>query len=251
MNPPKFHPVVRTFDNLLAMRRYAAANPNDVTGKFAAFAATNLVHSHAQLFQDLLVVFFLKSKRNGFFVEFGAADGVKFSNTLFLERNFQWNGILAEPARYWHSALKSNRRAFVDTRCVWSKTGIKLEFKETELPELSTLKALVDKDFNREGRLKGVTYSVDTISLNDLLRFHSCPKEIDYLSVDTEGSELPILRAFHFENYDIKIVTVEHNFCEPDRQQLNELLSSKGFIRFFEAFSQFDDWYIKRSISDL
>jgi FkbM family methyltransferase len=171
-----------------------------------------------------------------------------FSNTFLLEQHFQWKGILAEPARCWHSALRSNRQASIDTHCVWSETGIKLEFKETEVRELSTLSSLVDKDFNREGRLQGVTYSVDSISLGDLLRSHNCPKEIDYLSIDTEGSELAILRCFDFEEYEIKIMTVEHNFCVPDREQLNELLTGKGFIRLFEPFSKFDDWYVKRSL---
>ena len=60
--------------------------------------------------------------------------------------------------------------------------------------------------------------------LLDLLAAHNCPREIDYLSIDTEGSELPILNAFDFSKYDIKIVTVEHNYCEPDRQQIHDLL---------------------------
>ena len=247
MSTQNSHPLVLAFDNFLALRQYAATNPHDAAAGFAVFVASNLMRSYSQLFQDLLVLFFLKGKRNGFFVEFGATNGVNLSNTLILERDFGWKGILAEPARCWHSALKSNRHALIDTRCVWSETGCQLEFKEASLPELSTLSTLVDKDFNREGRAKGTTYTVETISLNDLLRSHNCPVEIDYLSIDTEGSELPILRAFDFEKYDVKVFTVEHNFCEPDRQQIYELLTGKGFLRLFEPFSKFDDWYIKRS----
>ena len=248
MSEPTSHPVVSAFNNLLALRQYMAANPKDGNAIFAAFCAANLARSYSQLFQDLFVVFFLKGKRNGFFVEFGATNGVDLSNTLNLERDFEWKGILAEPARGWHSALRANRQAAIDTRCVWFETGAKLQFKETDERELSTLNDLVDKDFNRENRLKGTTYSVDTVSLNDLLRLHNSPREIDYLSIDTEGSELVILQAFDFSNFDIKIITVEHNFCEPDRQQIHQLLSGKGFVRIFEHFSRFDDWYIQRSI---
>ena len=92
-----------------------------------AFCAANMMRSQSQLFQDLFVVFFLQGKRNGFFVEFGATDGRGLSNTFILERDFQWNGILAEPARCWHAALKSARRAAIDTRCVWSESGQTLE----------------------------------------------------------------------------------------------------------------------------
>jgi hypothetical protein len=121
-------------------------------------------------------------------------------------------------------------------------------FKETEIAELSTFTSLVDTDFNRNARVKGKVYPVETVSLNDLLEFHNCPAQIDYLSIDTEGSELEIIRAFKFDNYNIDIITVKHNFREPERKEIFDLLTSKGFIRLFEAFSKFDDWYIKRSI---
>ena len=44
----------------------------------------------------------LNFKKNGFFVEFGAGNGEKFSNTFLLEKNFNWNGILAEPCKSFH-----------------------------------------------------------------------------------------------------------------------------------------------------
>jgi FkbM family methyltransferase len=249
------HPVVACFDGLLnirdTIRRYVKENPNDPVGHFTNYCAINSMNSYAQLFQDVLVVFLTKGKRGGFFVEFGATNGRDLSNTLILEQHFGWRGILAEPAKCWHTALKANRKAAIDTRCVWSQTGAHLEFKEAEIAELSTLSNLVDKDFNSGGRVKGMTYSVETVSLNELLKAHNAPQEIDYLSVDTEGSELEILQAFDFADYDIKIMTVEHNFVEPNRQEVFNLLSSKGFMRLFEPLSKFDDWYVKRSMIGL
>ncbi len=139
-------------------------------------------------------------------MEFGATNGLDLSNTAILERDFQWKGILAEPAKCWHAALRANRSAVIDNRCVWSQTGETLPFKEIEIfPELSTLTMLVDADEHKEKRVEGKTYPVETISLNDLLKAHDCPKQIDYLSIDTEGSEFEILRAFKFEYYDIRL----------------------------------------------
>jgi FkbM family methyltransferase len=248
MNTATQHPVIAGFKNLLALRSYVQSNPNDGGASFLSFCCANFVRSRAQLFQDLFVVFLHKGKRDGFFVEFGATNGLDLSNTAILERDFQWKGILAEPAKCWHAALKANRSAAVDHRLVWSQTGETLVFKETEIAELSTLITLVDTDFNRGGRANGTVYSVKTISLNDLLKVHNCPRQIDYLSIDTEGTELEILRAFKFDDYDIGIITVEHNFREPDRQAIFDLLTSKGLTRVFEAFSEFDDWYVKRSM---
>lgn len=242
------HPVIAGFENLLALRDFVQSNPKDVGALFVSFCSTNFARSHSQIFQDLFVVFLLKGKRNGFFVEFGACDGLAHSNTVILERDLRWKGILAEPAKCWQPALKSNRSALIDHRCVWSQSGLTLDFKETEIRGLSTLTSLVDADLHRGFRIKGRTYPVETISLNDLLKVHNSPKQIDYLSIDTEGSELEILRAFKFEDHDIGLVTVEHNFREPERQAILDLLTSKGYVRLFEAFSKFDDWYVKRSI---
>ena len=255
INQQTQHPVVACFDGLLgirtAIRRHVIENPGDIAGLFTNFCAINFAASQAQLFQDLLVIFFMKGKRDGFFVEFGATNGRDHSNTHILEEDFGWKGILAEPAKCWHAALKANRRASIDTRCVWKQTGARLEFKETEIAELSTLSNLVDKDYQKSNREKGMTYSVETVSLNDLLKAHSAPREIDYLSIDTEGSELEILQAFDFTDYDIKVVTAEHNFVEPNRRKVLQLLSGKGFVRLFEPLSKFDDWYVKRSLLGL
>ena len=84
---------------------------------------------------------------------------------------------------------------------------------------------------------------VDTVSLNDLLAEHGAPASIDYLSVDTEGSEFDILETFDFAKYQVRVITVEHNFKPDARESIQRLLESNGFRREFEIFSKGDDWY--------
>ena len=62
--------------------------------------------SRAQLKQDIFVLLETGFKRDGYFVEFGATNGVDLSNSWLLEKAFGWTGILAEPARIWHDDLK-------------------------------------------------------------------------------------------------------------------------------------------------
>ncbi|MEL6721375.1 MAG: hypothetical protein AAFP82_21930 [Bacteroidota bacterium] len=69
-----------------------------------------LPSSKAQLKQDLFVLSQLNFKKEGYFVEFGATDGVQLSNTYLLEKSFAWKGILAEPARCWQEQLQQNKR---------------------------------------------------------------------------------------------------------------------------------------------
>lgn len=47
----------------------------------------------AQHLQDLFVLSELDYKTDGFFVEFGATDGLSISNTWLLEKYFNWKGI--------------------------------------------------------------------------------------------------------------------------------------------------------------
>ena len=204
---------------------------------------SNLGLSKSQLSQDLFALAELAFKREGYFVEFGATDGVSLSNTYLLETHFDWTGILAEPARAWHEALLKNRSALIETDCVWKTSGESLLFNEVETGEFSTLSQFNDHDFHGQTRQHGTSYEVNTVSLNDLLQKHGAPREIDYLSIDTEGSEFEILNAVDFEQYSFKFITCEHNYT-PIRDSIYELLTSHGYQRKFVEYSLWDDWYV-------
>jgi FkbM family methyltransferase len=202
--------------------------------------------SKSQLSQDLFVLSELGFKENGYFVEFGATNGIHLSNSYLLEKEFFWDGILAEPAQMWHSALKENRTAAIETKCVWKKSGETLVFNETEIGELSTIDDFSDSDNNFSSREYGKRYNVETISLMDLLEYFDAPQSIDYLSIDTEGSEYEILQGFDFERYQFRVITCEHNYT-PMREKIYNLLTRNGYERKFEPLSKWDDWYVKSS----
>lgn len=212
--------------------------------KFIKYCLSNLGWSRAQHLQDLWAAFELNSRRNGYFIEFGAMDGVFWSNSYGLEKQLGWNGIVSEPARIWHPAINNNRDCAVDRRCVWTKTGETIRFNQTPLTGLSTIDSYSESDRHAHHRVDGKRYDVETVSLTDLLDFWKAPRRIDYLSIDTEGSELDILKAFDWDSYEIRLISVEHNRSEK-REQLFALLSAKGYRRKFEAFSGNDDWYVK------
>jgi hypothetical protein len=205
-----------------------------------------LNESKSQLRQDLFVLSELNFKKNGFFVEFGATNGKDLSNTYLLEKNFGWTGILSEPAKIWRSEIEMNRpHSFIDTSCVWNVSHLTLKFNETKEPELSTINIYIEKDGHSSARKSGKHYDVSTISLIDLLKKYNAPKHIDYISLDTEGSEFEILSAFDFNEYTFEIITCEHNFT-PNREKIHDLLSRRGYIRKYENVSGFDDWYIRK-----
>lgn len=199
----------------------------------------------SQLGQDIFVLLEKDFKRDGFFVEFGATDGIGHSNTYLLEKRFGWRGILAEPAQIWHEALKRNRSASIEFDCVWKESGKALKFNVVPDATLSTITEFNNRDFHADKRKSGEIYEVQTISLQDLLKRHGAPAEIDYLSIDTEGSEFEILSNFDFSSYNISVITCEHNYTL-DRQRIFDLLRSKGYERKFSSLSKWDDWYVRK-----
>jgi FkbM family methyltransferase len=196
---------------------------------------------NSQLGQDILAAYLFGKK--GYFVEFGAADAKNISNTYLLEKEYGWKGILAEPNPAFHESLKS-RECHVDHRCVYNKTGEVISFAAVnEMHELSTITDYIESDRWADTRKRSTTFEVETISLDDLLDYYSAPQTIEYVSIDTEGSEFDILSAYSF-NRDIKLFTIEHNYTD-QRDLIYSLMISKGYVRILEGLSHWDDWYIK------
>jgi len=219
--------------------------------------ATN---SPSQLRQDAVALFFNDFRQNGFFVEFGACDGFSFSNTYVLEKGFGWAGILSEPNPEWHPALSKGRQCYIDHRAVASKTGEHVEFSiinditpiSKELCGITDYLAQSIAELSQAYKINqkevvNKTISVETVSLLDLLKTFHAPRTIDYLSIDTEGSELSILSAFDFSEYKFTFLSVEHNY-RPERGQIQRVMNDNGYIRLdCDALSNFDDWYIHQS----
>lgn len=199
--------------------------------------------SSSQTKQDIFVVNELSFKKDGCFVDFGAANGKDISNTYSLEKQLGWTGIVAEPCKAWQESLKANRTCHIELNCVWTETGKTMLFNQTDVADLSTIDQFSSCDMWADARSTGYRYEVQTISLMDLLEKYHMPFMIDYLSIDTEGSEYEILKAFDFDRYCFRIITVEHNYT-PARHQLYDLLTSKGYVRKYTQFSEQDDWYV-------
>ena len=203
----------------------------------------NYKNIKSQLYQDLFVLYTLNWKREGFFVEFGATNGLDLSNTYLLEKNFGWKGILSEPNPYWKKELIKNRKTHLNFNCVWKNTGELMDFALSDIPEHSTLSLKKNKSNPKTNKL----IKVETISLNDLLKKFNAPKYIDYLSIDTEGSEFEILSSLDFSKYNISVITCEHNYSSK-RKKIFNLLSKHGYHRIYEGLSRWDDWYVKKNL---
>ncbi len=66
---------------------------------------------------------------------------------------------------------------------------------------------------------------VDCFNLHDLAARHGI-SEIDFLSVDTEGGELDILKSIDFRALPVRAVSVENNYYSP---AIRQYMEGQGF----------------------
>jgi FkbM family methyltransferase len=211
-------------------------NAREKYGKFRSY-------STSALRQDLVALLVTNFKQGGFFVEFGACDGKFVSNSFLLETEFNWNGILSEPAQIWHEELFKNRSCTISKYAVGLESKKQIQFTEYVSPGLSRIGNLGSTGEN--GRIKR-KYFVESITLNDLLKKYNAPKQIDFISIDTEGGEYGILRNFDFTKYEISLMAVEHNYG-PDRTLVKDLMITKGFQQVLLDESRYESWFVHNS----
>lgn len=236
-------PDVDVFNYLCRYLEFNKYDKQDFKRKFISQCMENFDKSHSQRFQDILADTILNGEK-GVFCEFGATDGISLSNSYFLEKHRGWKGILAEPAKKWHTNLTRNRpSAIIDYRCVFHKSGEIISFDEAQEGEYSSISHIDSKDHHHKRRINSVSYHVNTVTLNDLLEEHDV-NHIDFLSIDTEGSEYSILCEFDFKKFSPELITIEHNYTDA-RRNIFKLLSENGYVRILSDLSAFDDWYVK------
>lgn len=193
---------------------------------------------NSQIGQDKWVHSVLGNKRDGYFIELGACDGVHYSNTLFFEKELGWNGICIEPNDNYIPSLQRNRKCKLCNNLVYSEEGRTLEFALCD-----TASGVVDENI---GPFTNTSHTVmkTTTTLYKILEFFEAPKIIDYLSLDVEGQEYNILSTFPFDTYKFRCITVEHNapHIGPQQQQLIRILLEKNGYKYIKGNDDIHNW---------
>jgi FkbM family methyltransferase len=169
-------------------------------------------------------------KKDGFFIEFGAFDGVGLSNSYALEQ-IGWKGICIEPIPEMFQKLKNNRNCICIEGCVSDKHGTAY-FREVggTFEVLSGIEDkynpthihLINNVYNKPSKF----YEVQCYTLSEILREYNVEK-VDFLSIDTEGGELEIVKSLSDDELKkIDVICVEHN--DADKEMIR-FLTSKNF----------------------
>jgi hypothetical protein len=100
----------------------------------------------------------------------------------------------------------------------------------------------VDKYLRGDVSTAGDKITTSTITLNDV--FDRCDYTyVDYLSMDTEGSEMEILSTFRFDLYKVGAFTIE-SVWHGDQDVMRKFMDDNGYT--FIKFDGMDDYYINK-----
>ncbi|MCA9329774.1 FkbM family methyltransferase [Candidatus Saccharibacteria bacterium] len=205
--------------------------------------------SYAQLHQDRDVLEYLKDKRNGYFVDVGALDGKHISNTYLLEKEYGWTGLCCEANPTTFKKLVKTRSCACIDGAMYSIDGLELEFTCADALSGITTHQDTPNVAHQQKIAAGSKIKVRTRTLTSVLDSCGAPAHIDYLSIDTEGSEMEILQGIDFTRYTFGFIDLEHNYVQPRRQQMHLFLKSKGY-RHYKA-NQWDDYYVRDSLHEI
>ena len=214
--------------------------------------------------QDKWIVDLTNAKTNGYFVEAGAHNGIQQSNTYVLEKQLNWQGICVEPIDSIFNVLIKNRK-ICENVCLFRANHKKIEFREfveenevidSESPwswkkfknknkwsGYSGISAYVKRDIDWTGRTlpAGRIIKKLCVTLESLLDKHNAPAIIDYVSLDTEGSEYQILKNFPFNKYTVMAFSIENGY-----RTCSNLLKDNGYIQVKNKFTNvnYESFYI-------
>lgn len=194
-----------------------------------------LLESKSQNGQDLFALLSNNFKRRGIFIEFGAYNGVVFSNTHLLEKQFGWTGILIDPIPSHYEGMKHNRN------CKLIHGAITVKHQESVLIE--ELPASDLSKFATQRKMFKKVHEVKAFTLQEVIDNNLTSNEIDFLSIDIEGEDIEILKSLDLIRYKIKAICVEHNFREGS-DKIVDFMYKNGYDLVYGEFSKNDYWFV-------
>ena len=176
---------------------------------------------------------YFQGKQNGTFVDVGAADGITWSNSLTFELNYNWKGLCIEPHPEFFKKLQQARQATCLQEAV-SDTEETVNFVIVNgyAEMLSGLekhydtrhKERITREVN-EHQDNAYKIQLQTKKLQHILDQHNIDY-IDYLSVDTEGAEMAILKGIDWNKTYIDLISLEVNY---ELEPVNDFMSNLGY----------------------
>jgi FkbM family methyltransferase len=189
----------------------------------------------AQFAQDIMAYLFFHGKKNGFYIEIGANDGYSGSTTFWAQQ-LDWKGICVEPQKETFERLQEYRNCALYNFAISDKTQRNVKF--ITFPErdfrsgiAGTMSASHIEEAKKLSSMS--TTTINTITFGDMMKDFPNVKHIDFLSIDTEGHEINVLRSIDFDKYSFGLITIETK----ENSDVVKFVKQKGYKPLLTAGS--------------
>ncbi|KAL7636874.1 UNVERIFIED_CONTAM: hypothetical protein RMT77_012632 [Armadillidium vulgare] len=202
----------------------------------------NLEHPEKKDFsqykQGIFLHDYFKNKKNGTFIEAGAYDGEKFSNTIILERELGWTGFLIEPNALYYKRIPLKNRKAQHARCCLSTSKISSNMTFRNDGMVSSI--VIDTN-----ETKGLT-NVDCYPLFSLMVAANLTT-LDLFSLDLESVEVKVLKTIPWDEVDIKSILVEVNHIPEGRDFLTQYMKQNNYKLYKKL--DIDYFFVKQYVN--
>lgn len=189
--------------------------------------------SFSQEGEDLILGRIFERKQSGFYIDVGAYHPVRFSNTLYFYKK-GWRGINIEPMPGSLELFNSMRPADINIEAAVSDKEELLEYNSFNEGALNTFSPeLARERAGMNGYFVEFQKKIKTRRLEDILDESLPPGQvIDFMSIDTEGYDLKVLRSNNWQKYRPQIVITEMFDFSIDKILGSKLYSFMTSIRY-------------------
>jgi len=183
---------------------------------FNKFGKYKRIRYYSQFGEDKIIESYFDEDYVGGCIDVGAYDGTFISNTKHFEE-LDWYCLCVEPNPKYYNVLKTTRLNSINY-AISDVEGI-LPFNIVDVGDrmegaVSALK-IDERLFKLFGLAKTTVIDVNVITLDTCIQQFYKYNKIDFVSVDTEGTELDVLKGLSIEKWRPKLFVIENNFDDP------------------------------------
>ncbi|KAL7645229.1 UNVERIFIED_CONTAM: hypothetical protein RMT77_003615 [Armadillidium vulgare] len=172
--------------------------------------------------QGLLIANLFSHKKGGTFIEAGAYDGEDLSNTLYLEKELDWKGLLVEPDPWNFWSLRKKSRSAHAIQCCLSPFPYP---REVTFRQSDTMGRIVAQE---ETKSKGIFTRVKCFPLYSLMKAQNLTV-LDLLSLDVEGMEIQVLETLPWDKVSINAILIEVAHVSEGKSYVKSYMESKNY----------------------
>ncbi len=190
--------------------------------------------TYSQNGEDLIIDKYLHYKKSGFYVDVGASDPDRFNNTKrFYDKN--WYGINIEPHADKFRKLQRKRPRDINLNIGIGPEPSQQIFYRFQTDALSTFSQQEAARYRSQGHRLKDAVSVATERLESVLSRYVSGGHVDFLSIDTEGLDLEVLKSNHWGVFLPSVICIESvsyasdGASEKEHHDYGEFLGKFGY----------------------